>query len=127
MAKGDWWPVPASEAAMQRSALSAPTPSRFYRPYGTGKRRGRGWTVSVIGARQNVLERGYYVACIYYFGSIHLSFFELPNMIWKGVEPGVILILWLVSLMYHDLGYFDFKTRALERLDSPFGPRLLPM
>ena len=25
------------------------------------------------------------------------------------------------------LGYFDLDTRVLEPLDSPFGPRLLPM
>jgi putative transposase len=35
--------------------------------------------------------------------------------------------IWLVSFMDYDLGYFDLETRALEPLDNPFGPKVLPM
>jgi hypothetical protein len=34
---------------------------------------------------------------------------------------------WQVSFMDFDWGYFDLKTRALQPLDNPFGPKLLPM
>jgi len=36
-------------------------------------------------------------------------------------------MIWLVSFMDYDLGYFDLDTRVLEPLDNPFRPRLLPM
>jgi hypothetical protein len=29
--------------------------------------------------------------------------------------------------MHYDLGYIDLEQRTLQRLDNPFGPRLLPM
>jgi len=35
--------------------------------------------------------------------------------------------IWLVSFMDYDLGYFDLETRALEPLENPFGPKVLPM
>jgi putative transposase len=35
--------------------------------------------------------------------------------------------IWLVSFMYCDLGYFDLETRALEPLEDPFGPKVLPL
>jgi hypothetical protein len=35
--------------------------------------------------------------------------------------------IWLVSFMDYDLGYFGLKTRALEPLEHPFGPKVLPM
>jgi putative transposase len=35
--------------------------------------------------------------------------------------------IWLVSFMDYDLGYFDLKTRVLEPLENPFGPKVLPM
>jgi hypothetical protein len=36
-------------------------------------------------------------------------------------------IVWLVSFMDYDLGYFDLETRVLEPLENPFGPKVLPM
>lgn len=35
--------------------------------------------------------------------------------------------IWLVSSMEYDLDYFDLKTRVLEPLDNPLGPKVLPM
>jgi len=35
--------------------------------------------------------------------------------------------IWLVSFMQYDLGYFDDETCRLEPLQSPFGPKVLPM
>ena len=35
--------------------------------------------------------------------------------------------IWVVSFMDYDLGYFDLETRVLEPLESPFGPKVLPM
>jgi len=33
----------------------------------------------------------------------------------------------LVTFMHYDLGYFDDQTCRLERIDNPFGPKVLPM
>ena len=41
----------------------------------------------------------------------------------KEVHDGI----WPVSFMDYDFGYFDLDTRALEPLENPFGPRVLPM
>jgi hypothetical protein len=41
----------------------------------------------------------------------------------KEVDDGI----WLVSLMHHDLGYFDLEQKTLQPLDNPFGTRLSPM
>jgi putative transposase len=35
--------------------------------------------------------------------------------------------IWLVTFMHYDLGYFDAETCRLERIENPFGPKLLPM
>jgi len=35
--------------------------------------------------------------------------------------------IWIVSFMHYDLGYFDDETCRLEPLQSPFGPKVLPM
>ena len=36
-------------------------------------------------------------------------------------------MIWLVSFMDYDLGYFDEDSCKFEPLDNPFGPKLLPM
>src|SRR6202049_1728719 len=36
-------------------------------------------------------------------------------------------LIWLVSFMSYDLGYFDHETCRLEPLENPFGPKVLPM
>ena len=41
----------------------------------------------------------------------------------KEVETGI----WLVSFMQYDLGYIDLEEKTLQPLDSPFGPKVLPM
>ena len=41
----------------------------------------------------------------------------------KEVEEGT----WLVSFMDYDLGYIDLEEKTLQPLDSPFGPKVLPM
>ena len=41
----------------------------------------------------------------------------------KEVDDGI----WLVSFMHYELGDFDLEQKALQPLDSPFGPRLSPM
>ena len=33
--------------------------------------------------------------------------------------------IWLISFMQYDLGYFDDK--ALDPIENPFGPKVLPM
>ena len=35
--------------------------------------------------------------------------------------------IWLASFMEYDLRYFDLETRALEPLENPFCPKVLPM
>jgi transposase InsO family protein len=41
----------------------------------------------------------------------------------KEVEEGT----WLVSFMDYDLGYIDLEEKTLQPLDSPLGPKVLPM
>jgi len=41
----------------------------------------------------------------------------------KEVEDGI----WLLSFMEHDLGYIDLEQKTLQTIDTPFGPKLLPM
>jgi transposase InsO family protein len=41
----------------------------------------------------------------------------------KEVEEGT----WLVSFMDYDLGYIDLEEKTLQPIDSPFGPKVLPM
>ena len=36
-------------------------------------------------------------------------------------------LIWLVSFMDYDLGYFDHETCRLEPIENPFGPKVLPM
>jgi putative transposase len=36
-------------------------------------------------------------------------------------------LIWLVSFMGYDLGYFDHETCRLEPIENPFGPKVLPM
>jgi len=35
--------------------------------------------------------------------------------------------IWLVSFVDEDLGSFDLETWVLERLENPFGAKVLPM
>lgn len=41
----------------------------------------------------------------------------------KEVDEGI----WLVFFMHYDLGYVDLEQKALQPINNPFGPRLLPM
>ena len=41
----------------------------------------------------------------------------------KEVDDGI----WLVSFLAYNLGYIDLEQRALQTIDNPFSPRLLPM
>jgi hypothetical protein len=41
----------------------------------------------------------------------------------KEVEDGI----WLVSFMHYDFGYVDLEEKALQPLENPFGPTVLPM
>jgi len=41
----------------------------------------------------------------------------------KEVDTGI----WLVSFMDYDLGYMDLEERTLQPLETPFGPKVLPM
>jgi hypothetical protein len=34
-------------------------------------------------------------------------------------------LIWLVSFMDYDLGYFDHETCRLEPIENPFGPKVL--
>jgi putative transposase len=52
------------------------------------------------------------------------------SVVFAGQSIGIKQVsdrIWLVSFMDHDLGYFDDETCRLEPLDSPFGPKVLPM
>lgn len=35
--------------------------------------------------------------------------------------------IWLVSLMHHDIGFFDDEPRRFEPAANPFGAKVLPM
>ena len=35
--------------------------------------------------------------------------------------------IWLATFMLCDLGYFDDQTCRLDLIESPFGPKLLPI
>ena len=41
----------------------------------------------------------------------------------REVDDGI----WLVSFMQYDLGYVDLEEKALQPLQNPFGPKVLPM
>ena len=41
----------------------------------------------------------------------------------KKIDDGI----WIVSFMSYDLGHIDLEPKALQPLDNPFGPRLLPL
>ena len=52
------------------------------------------------------------------------------SQVFAGQTVGVKQVedrVWLVSFMHYDLGYFDDETCRLEPLQSPFGPKVLPM
>jgi putative transposase len=52
------------------------------------------------------------------------------SVVFAGQSVGIKQVsdrIWLVSFMDYDLGYFDDETCRLEPLDSPFGPKVLPM
>ena len=36
-------------------------------------------------------------------------------------------IVWLVTFMRYDLGYFDDETCRLEPIENPFTPKVLPL
>jgi hypothetical protein len=52
---------------------------------------------------------------------------------WRSPNAPVLRIkevdedVWLLSFMQYDLGFIDLEPKTLQPLDSPFGPRLLPM
>jgi hypothetical protein len=46
-----------------------------------------------------------------------------PGVGVKEVDNGI----WLVSFMDYDLGYICLEERTLQRLENPFGPKVLPM
>ena len=50
--------------------------------------------------------------------------------VFAGQNVGVTQVgerVWLVTFMRYDLGYFDDETCRLEPIESPFGPKVLPM
>jgi putative transposase len=52
------------------------------------------------------------------------------SQVFAGQRVGVKQVsehIWLVTFMHYDLGYFDDQTCRLEPIDTPFGPKLLPM
>ena len=52
------------------------------------------------------------------------------SVVFAGQNVGIKQVsdrIWLVTFMDYDLGYFDDETCRLEPLDSPFGPKVLPM
>jgi hypothetical protein len=64
------------------------------------------------------------------FLSLKGQLFRKTASIFAGQAVGIKEVhddIWLVSFMDYDLGYFDLETRALEPLENPFGPKVLPM
>ena len=52
------------------------------------------------------------------------------SQVFAGHTVGVKQVedrIWLVNFMRYVLGYFDDETCRLEPLQSPFGPKVLPM
>ena len=52
------------------------------------------------------------------------------SQVFAGQAVGIKQVddhLWLVTFMDYDLGYFDDETCRLERIENPFGPKVLPM
>ena len=52
------------------------------------------------------------------------------SQVFAGQNVGVTQVgerIWLVTFMQYDLGYFDDETCRLERIENPFGPKVLPM
>jgi putative transposase len=52
------------------------------------------------------------------------------SQVFAGQNVGIKQVserVWLVTFMDYDLGYFDDETGRLEPVESPFGPKLLPM
>jgi hypothetical protein len=50
------------------------------------------------------------------------------RQVFAGQNVGVTQVgdrIWLVTFMDYDLGYFDDETCRLERIDNPFGPKVL--
>jgi putative transposase len=50
--------------------------------------------------------------------------------VFAGQSVGVTQVgerIWLVTVMQHDLGYFDDETCRLEPIENPFGLKLLPI
>jgi putative transposase len=50
--------------------------------------------------------------------------------VFAGQNVGVTQVaerIWLVTFMQYDLSYFDDETCRLEPINSPFGPKVLPM
>ena len=52
------------------------------------------------------------------------------SIVFAGQRVGIKQVsdlIWLVSFMDYDLGYFDHETCRLEPIENPFGPKVLPM
>jgi len=53
-----------------------------------------------------------------------------PSHVFAGQNVGVTQVgerIWLLTFTHYDLGYFDDETCRLEPIESPFGPKLLPI
>ena len=52
------------------------------------------------------------------------------SQVFAGQDVGIKEVsekIWLVTFMDYDLGYFDEDSKRFEPIDSPFGPKVLPM
>jgi putative transposase len=52
------------------------------------------------------------------------------SQVFAGQNVGVTQVgerIWLVTFTHYDLGYFDDETCRLEPIETPFGPKVLPM
>jgi putative transposase len=55
---------------------------------------------------------------------------SILSTVFAGQRVGIKQVsdlIWLVSFMDYDLGYFDHETCRLEPIENPFGPKVLPM
>ena len=52
------------------------------------------------------------------------------STVFAGQDVGikeVVNIVWLVSFMQYDLGFFDHETGRITSAENPFGAKVLPM
>jgi antirestriction protein ArdC len=108
--------------------------SRLARDFGTKRLESEGYAIEEL-----VAELGAAFLCAHFDQALepredHAAYMASRKInlshVFAGQNVGVTQVgdhVWLVTFMHDDLGYFDDEVGRLEPIESPFGPKVLPM